>query len=174
MKKATETEIVKPELITTDRTQPELITNNPIDHIAAPDKQELLIRNICLGLSTKQAALDAGYSESTAESSIYQMIKKPNFQTRLREYILAHNIIDIPRVINLESRAIEAIEEMFNDDEPDKAIDKLSKLSATFKRKLQDAGLSEQDETRKTINISGVQNLMLQVHEGRMKEQEGE
>ncbi len=139
------------------------------------DKQELLIRNLCLGMNVTQAASQAGYSDSTAQSSVYQMIKQPKFQARLKEYVLAHNIIDIPKVISLENKAIDALTLMFESD-PDKAIDKLAKLSPTFKRKLQDAGVSQSDQqpAQQTINVKNLQNFMVQVTAERQKAIEGE
>jgi phage terminase small subunit len=48
-------------------------------------KQRRLARNMVAGMPVRQAALKAGYAESTATTRIYDIVKGPNFQTHLQK-----------------------------------------------------------------------------------------
>ena len=127
--------------------------NLPID---PPTKRELLIRNLFLYDNIQKAAIAAGYSPNTAKGEIYNILKKKKMQEQIRDYAIAHELINIPKILKLESDAIDYLV-----DKPQE----LPKFAAMLKQKKQIAGLLHQDATPQvpTISIGEVQNLMLNV-----------
>lgn len=69
-------------------------------------REEQLVRNLFLGLDPKQAALKAGYSESFSDSSVYTKFKSKRFQDLIRDYAIANNVTEIPKVCNLYRIAV--------------------------------------------------------------------
>ena len=51
------------------------------------EREQRFIQNLALGMNIKEAALNAGYSKSTANSSVYQKFYSPNFLNKLQEYV---------------------------------------------------------------------------------------
>ena len=140
---------------------PEVING---DKNAAPDRLELFARNVALGMEPKVAARDAGYSEGTIQSSIYQTMRRDRFQTLLRNYILQHNILQLPKYLQLDEIAIDAALRKA-DTSDDAAIAVAGKMQQAAKRKFSMAGLLRDDDKDRTptISIDSVQNLMLQI-----------
>jgi hypothetical protein len=122
-----------------------------------PDRVELFIRNLFTEPSVMQAALKAGYPESSASSWIYTRLRKPKFQEKIREYARTHELINsVPTILRLEERALKYL--------ADKPAE-LPKFASILKQKKQIAGLLQQDITVQspTINIEQVANMMLNV-----------
>jgi nicotinic acid phosphoribosyltransferase len=121
-----------------------------------PTKQELFIRNLFLFDSAYEAAIAAGYSESTASGTIYHQLKSKKLQDKIRDYAKTHELLNIPKVLKLEDKALDYLKDITQE---------LPKFSALLKQKKQIAGLLHQDVTPQvpTISIGEVQNLMLNV-----------
>lgn len=132
------------------------------DLIKPEDREQLLIQNLSLYPTIKEAAIQVGYSESCATSNIYRLIRKPAFQNRLKQYYRVHNTALLPRILEAETRLIEKIVE-----DPEK----LSKHHTTIKQIKRAAGILEPDETPKEsfINITNLQELSLKILQGETK-----
>lgn len=135
-----------------------------------PDRLDMMVRNICLGMDVKNAALDAGYSPATANSSIYTIIKGPRFQEKMIKYVKANNLMSLPKIMQIEQTIIDKIAKNLESSDSsviDKAIGQAARMQPMIKRKLQDAGVSQSDEAQgsQTVVIKDVQNLMLQLHQ---------
>lgn len=126
---------------------------------AKDHREALFIRNLCQGLSVKKAALSAGYSESYAESQIYQRVKKPDFQAKVREAFLAGNTLEVPKVLSLYSRALDKIAEKGNEDE---LLGNLAKAKHIPKQILQIAQILSPDSQpmHQTVNIKELSVFM--------------
>ena len=123
---------------------------------AEPAKQDLLIRYLFTEPNTLQAAIKAGYAESTANSTIYTLIKKPEFQTRLREYAIANDLLSVPQLQKIENSCLKLVEA-----DPKQ----YPKFKEIFRQKKQIAGLLEQDTQPRQpmINIRSIENLQVVV-----------
>jgi hypothetical protein len=130
--------------------------NTSKDLISPEDREQLLIQNLSMYPTIKEAAINAGYSESYAKSNVYRLIKKPEFQSRLKQYYRVHNTALLPRILEAETKLIEKIVE-----DPEK----LSKHHTTIKQIKQASGILEPDDTPKQpmINIKSLQELSLKV-----------
>ena len=129
-----------------------------------PEMIELLARNIALGMKPYDAAIDAGYTESSANGHIYRTMKGERFQRLLKAQILNHNLIQLPKYLQLDEIAVDAALRKAQTSD-DAAIAVAGKVTQTAKRKFAMAGLlqdAEKDRTQ-TIHIDSVQNLMLQI-----------
>ncbi len=120
------------------------------------DREELYIRNLFLCDSALEAATKAGYSYGYATGPLYKRLKSHKFQEKLRKYAITHELLNIPKVMRLESAAIDYLE-----GKPAE----LPKFAAILKQKKQIAGLLHQEQVAQvpTISIDQVQNLMLNV-----------
>lgn len=121
------------------------------------DQEALFIHNLFIESSITQAALKAGYSESSAKSHIYTKLRQPKFQEKIREYARVHELVNsVPTILRLEENALKYL--------ADKPAE-LPKFSALIKQKKQIAGLLSQDAVpqQPMISIGSVANLMLQV-----------
>ena len=128
------------------------------DNIPSPlDREDTFIRNLFIEPSVSQAALKAGYPESTANSWIYSRLRNPKLQEKIREYARTHELVNsVPTILRLEENALKYLA-----DKPDQ----LPKFSAILKQKKQIAGLLAADSqpAQAMISIQSVANLMLQV-----------
>jgi hypothetical protein len=143
-------EIVSKELIIPDKD----IEPEP----AKPDMEDLFTRNLFLYPTIKEAALAAGYSESSAESTVYTKMKSSKFQDKVREYAKEHDLLNIPRILSIEDKVLSHLE--------DNPLD-IGKFKDTIKQKKTIAGLLKQeDQGTKTIlvNVKYLQNMMLNAH----------
>ena len=135
------------------------MTDNNSDNLPTEpiNQEELFIRNLFIEPSITQAALNAGYSESSAKSHIYTKLRQPKFQEKIRDYARQHELIDsVPTILRLENQALKYLE-----DKPEE----LPKFASILKQKKQIAGLLSQDVApqQATISIGAVANLMLNV-----------
>lgn len=132
--------------------------NTTPDNLPTPQDQEaLFIHNLFIESSITQAALKAGYSESSAKSHIYTKLRQPKFQEKIRDYARTHELVNsVPTILRLEENALKYLE-----DKPEE----LPKFSALLKQKKQIAGLLSQDAApaQPMISIGQVATLMLQV-----------
>jgi hypothetical protein len=121
------------------------------------DRESAFIRNLFVEPNLLQAALKAGYSEGYASGPLYNRVKQPKFQAKIREFAVTHELIDsVPTILRLEHQALKYL-----DGKPEE----LPKFSALLKQKKQIAGLLSQDAApaQPMININQVANLMLNV-----------
>lgn len=124
----------------------------------SPDREDLFIRNLFICKSTQDAALEAGYSPTYSSGPIYQKIKSAKFQEKLRKYAIAHELLNIPKIMALENAALKHL-----DGKPEE----LPKFAAILKQKKQVAGLLQHDAAPQapTISIKDVGQLMLNVYQ---------
>jgi len=123
------------------------------------DRESLFIRNLFIEPNVLQAALKAGYSEGYATGPLYNRLKSPKLQERIREYARQHELIDsVPTIMRLEHNALKWLA-----DKPEE----LPKFASILKQKKQIAGLLSQDVApqQATISIGQVSNLMLNVNQ---------
>jgi len=128
-------------------------------------KQDRLVRNIHKFKSIGAAAIDAGYSESTAKGRIYDIIKTPKFQKALREHYLTSNATLLPKILKAESDLMDVI---LLDPE------KLSKHNNTVKQMKQAAGILEPDNQprQQVINIKSIKELSIHLQQKRIEQAE--
>lgn len=80
-------------------------------------RQEKLIEGVLQGKSKRQAALDAGYAETTANVDVYAMLEKPWMKARIAERI-AESQIDSNEIIGtLVSHMRADLADIYPDDE---------------------------------------------------------
>ena len=129
-----------------------------------PQLIELLARNVAMGMEPQAAALQAGYSEGSITSTLYRTMKGERFQKLLRGYIINHNLLQLPKYLQLDEIAIDAALRKA-DTSDDAAIAVAGKMQQAAKRKFSMAGLLRDDDKdrQQTIQIDSVQNLMLQI-----------
>src|SRR3990172_9182694 len=101
-----------------------------------PERAELFIRNLFLCKSTQDAALEAGYSPTYASGPIYKKIRNAKFQEKLRKYAISNELLNIPKIMQIETDALRYLE-----DKPAE----LPKFAAILKQKKQIAGLLHHD-----------------------------
>jgi hypothetical protein len=121
------------------------------------DRESAFLRNLFIEPNVLQAAIKAGYSEGYANGPLYNRLKTPKFQAKLREYATTHELIDsVPLILKLEHNALKWL-----DGRPEE----LPKFASILKQKKQIAGLLSQDvaPAQATISIGQVSNLMLNV-----------
>ncbi|RKZ05003.1 hypothetical protein DRQ25_16735, partial [Candidatus Fermentibacteria bacterium] len=73
--------------------------------VTVPDKEDLLIRNLFLYTSKQEAAIQAGYSQSFAKSGLYAKLRTKRIQDKIRDYAIANDMLDIPIILAMETRA---------------------------------------------------------------------
>jgi hypothetical protein len=121
------------------------------------DRESLFIRYLFTEPNVVSAAIKAGYSEQYSSGPLYNKLKTPKFQAKLREYATTHELIDsVPLILKLEHNALKWLQ-----DKPEE----LPKFAGILKQKKQIAGLLSQDAApaQATISIGQVANLMLNV-----------
>ena len=123
---------------------------------------EKLLRCLPYFDNVKQAALAAGYSEKSANSSIYTLIKRPKFQARLREYYNGQTVALLPKLFAIDNNVV---------DRCLKDVDCVPKFKDTLKQIKQSAGVLSPDQGpgSTVINVSGVREFMLQLTAERTK-----
>ena len=129
------------------------------DLLNLPDdmpKQDKLIILLPHCESVKQAALLAGYSESTARGSIHTLIKTPAFQSKLREHYNGQAHMLLPSILRVEQNVVKAC----LDD-----VNCVPKFQHTLKQIKQSTSVLQPDpgHGNVTINVGNIQDLMLQV-----------
>nr|BDD44331.1 hypothetical protein 8 [Desulfobacterales bacterium] len=149
--------------------------DKPLDDLVAVDceedtnstpltREEQFIRNLCLYDSTRDAAIAAGYSKSYANGPLYQRLKNPDFQNKIREYYIQHSRLVLPKILKLNNKIIEYLVDRDNFKETPKYKDTLRQI-------LQVSGLLQTDkaEPTQTINYIEIRKLMTNLHEGTRK-----
>ena len=127
-----------------------------------PTREDLFIRNLFITPNVKQAALEAGYSKGTSTGPIYQKIKSPRFQAKLVEYAKAHNILNLPKILSIENKAIEYLSTLDGQE----LLQGLAKSKHTITQQKQISGLlkpeDEGNQRQLTVNIKEIRQLLVQ------------
>ena len=127
----------------------------PIDEDAKEtSKNQKLIRNLLLGMKLPEASLQAGFSASYSTSGVYQKFKSARFQNEIKEFCLAHNIMELPRVMSIYHRALNLVESDLDNGK----VENLSKLKHIPKKMLQMGGLLA-DENKGTVAFVNVDSI---------------
>ena len=122
--------------------------------IPAEDKMDLFVHNLYEGMSIRQAAITAGYTQTHASSNIYRDIKTKPFQDRIQEYATTNDILALPRICKIEDHVLKYLEKVPLD---------ISKFKDTIKQKKQVAGIlkpATQEVKHQTINIGQIQAIL--------------
>ncbi|MCP3684297.1 MAG: hypothetical protein GY861_16590 [bacterium] len=143
------------------------------------DKEELFIRNICLGLPWKEAAREAGYSDSMVQSGIYQKKHSVKFLQRIRDYAEVRNIESVPVILNIKEKMLSMAQDNLKSEskeDQDKGFEQGRKIEKMMQSTLVDTGVAkrEQEVTHQTINVKNLQQFMVKVSAERQKAIEGE
>lgn len=133
------------------------------------EQENLLIENLANGMNTRNAAIAAGYSEATANSTIYSKLRRPAFLARLGEAVkdlpdarVAIAKARLPLLARLESKAYEKME-----DEPELVL----KYGKFTEREYKLAGLLADAPAQQTTITVNVQSFMAQLWDKGSNEQ---
>ena len=135
------------------------------------DREALLIRNLYIYDSVREAGIQAGYSKSYVNcGQYYRKLNSDSFQAKLLAYAKAHNTLSLPQILDLEDRAIRYLASKTEEE----ILKQLPKLRHTLKERKQISGLLRSEDDGKgqsiTINIEKLQALMREGHEIRKAE----
>ena len=125
-------------------------------------KREKLLRLLPFYNSIPEAARAAGYSEYSATSNVYSLVKSHKFQSKLREYYNAQTLCMLPKIVHIENNVV---------DECLRDVSSVPKFKDTLKQIKQSAGVISPDQGpgSTVINVSGVREFMLQLTAERTK-----
>ena len=126
-------------------------------------REEKFIRALFTYNNVREAGKYAGYSPAYVNSgNFYRKLKNPKFQEQVRQYAIAHGLLNIPRICRIEDAVLTHLEANPLD---------VPKYQRTLKEIKQVSGLLQPDDQATktpTIRISNVQNLMLQLHQHKL------
>lgn len=127
------------------------------------DQENLLIENLANGMNTRNAAIAAGYSEATANSTIYSKLRRPAFLARLGEAVkdlpdarIAIAKARLPLLARIEAKAYEKME-----DDPELML----KYGKFTEREYKLAGLlsdAPQAQVNVTVNVASFAAQLLE------------
>jgi len=125
-------------------------------------KQDKFIAALFTTPTIKEAANIAGYSQSSRTSFVYDLVKRPEFAAKLREYAIANDLQTLPIIAQIEDRCIQVVAEN---------PEKYPKFKEIFRQKKQIAGILAQDTqpTQPTVNIRTIESLQIVVGESVVK-----
>jgi hypothetical protein len=90
--------------------------NNIKDIIPEPEIEDLptaetqddqFVRNLYIFPTVKEAAEAAGYTGSMLKSGVYNKIKTKRFQDKMKEFAITHNVMTLPKIMQIEDKVIE-------------------------------------------------------------------
>ena len=124
-----------------------------------PGREERFIRNLALYPTVQEAGIASGYSESYCSSTLYLKLKSPKFQQKLRDFYIANSHLNLPKIANIHSQII---------DHLTKNPLEAPKFGRTLKMELQTSRVLDSDTPSvQIVNVSSIQNLMLEFQEHR-------
>jgi len=128
----------------------------PAMDVTDDPREARLIEYLSIYTDPRKAALKAGYSQSYAYNVTSTKLKSPRFISKLKAHYNGRTTALLPAILNVESKAVQYC--MENPQE-------LPKFRHTLKEIKQTAGVLAPDITANTptVQINGVQNLMLQI-----------
>jgi len=123
-------------------------------------REDQFIRNLAQYPTVKAAAIAAGYSESYANSNLYQRMKSESLLRKIREYYNGNAAIMLPRILDAERKVVELVHA-----DPKE----LPKYRHTLRELKQSAGVLQSDTptSQPTIKVGSIRNLVLQMQERR-------
>ena len=123
----------------------------------AETREQKFIRNLFICSSIQEAGLKAGYSENTSKSTLYVKIRSPRFQQKVRDFVIANDLMTLPRIAKIEDKVLQHLEKHPLD---------LPKYKDTVRQKKQVAGLLNTDSqpSQPMANIKNIQQLMIQIN----------
>jgi Arc/MetJ family transcription regulator len=137
----------------------EQITDIEIDDlIVAETMEEKFIRNLFLYRTVYEAAIKAGYSETTARASIYTKIKDERFKNKLREYAISNDLLSLPKISYIEEQVLNHLVKNPLD---------APKHARMLREKKQIAGILGQDvaPAPQVINIATIEKIQIAITE---------
>lgn len=147
--------------MTQDNTSNNLPTNNE----QQLSLEDAFIQNLFAGMKPKEAAIAAGYSESSASSTIYTKKKNPKFIRKLQHYAISHgSLTAIPKLMKLDNQVIKEYEQDIS-----KAIDKPGALKL-LNEKYGLVKSNDQSPNQQFIQINLNQGVMRQLTQERVQE----
>ena len=129
-------------------------TTNNLPDSAEPTKQDKFISALFTYPTIQEAAHAAGYSNKSVTSHVYTLLKNPLFITKMREYAINNDLMELPALARIERKCLQLVE-----DEPEK----YPKFKDIFRQKKQIAGILAPDATPAlpTINIRSIEHLQV-------------
>ena len=135
--------------------------------VETESREDQFIRLLPECATVKEAALKAGYSPSYSCSKIYNKLKSPNFQRKMRDYYVSECHMAIPKIVKLHGKVLDYLD-------TDDNFKELPKYDKTHRFILQSAGMIGNDEQPKqqVINIGSIKELSIQLQNKRMEQLE--
>ena len=138
----------------------EITPNLPVtaeDNPPEVTREDLFIGYLYSGLSRKEAALEAGYSESYSTKAISNKFKSQRFITKLQEAYKGTSIANLPRIAKIHDMVI---------DDCLLSAANVPKHANTLKSIKQSAGVERVDHEYQSpmVNVQNIQNILLNVH----------
>lgn len=115
-------------------TQLPALTTEPEKPEEPESKQDKLLQYLFSEPTPMAAQVKAGYSPKS--TMVYQLIRKPDFQQRMRDYATQNDLLSMPLIQSIEAKCLKEVER----DPQNYRIYK-----DVFKQKKQIAGLLAQD-----------------------------
>ena len=120
----------------------------------APSREDKFIRNLFIYRSKYKAAIEAGYSENTAKSTIYTKLKNERFRNKIRDYAITNDLLSLPKIAYIEEQILDHLVKNPLDT---------PKFVRTLKEKKQIAGVLGHEipkPQQPTINIKNLRVFM--------------
>lgn len=73
----------------------------------AETQDDQLVRNLFLLPTVQEAAKEAGFTGSMLKSGVYNKIKTKRFQDKIKEYAITHNVMTLPKIMQIEDKVID-------------------------------------------------------------------
>ena len=131
----------------------------PIATQVRDTKEDAFLSLLFEGWPVKEAALKAGYSESTAISSIYSKFKTLAFQDKIRDYAVSHNARSIPKVCDLYTKTIDTLHKEVSNGN----LDNMAKLKH-IPRQILEIGRILTPESGHGVNMVHIDSLQMIVN----------
>lgn len=137
--------------------------SNPLVPVSSDEpKTELtrhqkLVRLLAEGLSVPEAGVMAGFTEAYSNSGLYATVRTPRMQSKIREFCLQNNLLQVPKVLRLYDRALKQVGKEVENG----SLENLSKVKHITKQTLQMGGLLHEDAPVQNISFVDVKALQL-------------
>ncbi|MDY6856726.1 MAG: hypothetical protein SWO11_18865 [Thermodesulfobacteriota bacterium] len=145
----------------TDRLADKIL-DDPYRNGNVDEKEDKFLELLAECQTVREAGLRAGYSESYCSGTIYHKLKSKRFQNRLIHRYKGENAVHLAKVSRINQNVLNQL--VKETEEGD--LRNVGKTQHVARQALQISGLLAQDggKGQQTVNVSGVQNLMIQLH----------